>query len=418
VTASNNSTASSATGQRHGSRALLAVGVAMGISSAGSVLNVLALLTYLYQRTQSPLPLGLAVLVNFLPVVVILPLIAPKLGRWPLWAVTGGAAFIQAIIAGSMTILAATHGPLVVLYVASSALGLLTQILWISTLTALPKLVRAADLSGKNVVLQIASQSGAVLGALGLVIQGSAPAWILFLIDALTYVVQAAILIFLLRPAAGVRTEENAPDDVPAPHGAPKPSVHWRERGLALLMPAGFVAVNVLNIAIPLIVFSRLHDGQRGYAAAEMAYPVVAVLVGMAIRRYGKPPLVAALAVVAAGFVGLVLSVDIAVLIVSVGAMGGGIIAANVSTQVLAQSEVGPDALPRVQARASVLAAAISAAAIAGLTVAFEQRSGNTAMLGLALWYVVLLPVAVTVRRAFASVDSARVEHVEGEAPA
>src|SRR5262245_10415187 len=159
-----NSTASSSATIGHQrsatERAMPPLGFAMAVSSAGSVLSVLALLTYLYERTSSPLPVGLAVLLNFLPVVTVLPLVAGRMSRWTLRSTAGGAAFLQAAIAGAMALTAAVRGPLLVLYLASSALGLLTQILWISALSALPRLVDSGRLREANVLLQTSSQTG------------------------------------------------------------------------------------------------------------------------------------------------------------------------------------------------------------------------------------------------------------------
>ena len=56
---------------------------AMAISSVGSILNSIGLLSYLYHRTGSALPVGLAVLLNFLPVIVIVPLVGSRTaGPW------------------------------------------------------------------------------------------------------------------------------------------------------------------------------------------------------------------------------------------------------------------------------------------------------------------------------------------------
>jgi hypothetical protein len=376
----------------------------MAISSAGSVLNVLALLTYLYEQTRSPLPVGLAVLLNFLPVVLILPILGARLGGWSLRLVTGGTAFIQAAIAAVMAVTAAAQGPLVILFAASSALGLLTQVLWIAVLSALPKLLRREQLNSGNVILQVSSQTGAVLGAFGLVVQGSAAAWTLFLLDAVTYLVQGVLLTILLRRAGGgAPTEE--PNDARGTDGGERSAVdtrvRWRELGLALLMPAGFVAMNVLNVAIPLIVYSRLHAGLREYAATEMVYPIVAILAGIAIRRRGRIALPIALGVIAMGFVGLAFAHDLVLLIVSVAALGGSIIGANVATQVLAQTRIPPDALPRIQARASVIAAVVSGIAVLVLSAGFDHNASASVLIGLAAWYAMLVPLGIVVRRAF-----------------
>lgn len=403
MNASSSSTASSPVRREADSdrRLWIALGVGMGVSSAGAVLNMLALLTYLYERTESPLPVGAAVVLNFLPVVVFLPLITSRLGTWSLRGVTAGTAFLQAVIAGMMAITAGTQGPLIILFASSAALGLLTQVLWIAVLSALPKLLSTGKLGRGNALLQTSTQSGAVLGAFGLVIQGSAPAWTLFLLDAGTFLVQGILLMALLS-----RTDANRADTQPAAAAAEPTAARVRPRlrefGLVLLMPSGFIAMNVLNVAIPLIIYSRLHEGLREYAATEMAYPVVAILAGALISRYARTALIPAmLVVIAVGLVGLAFTTDIVLLIVAVGAMGGSVIGANVSTQVLAQTAIPAESLPRIQTSASIVAAVLSGVAVLALSTAFDHDASGVALVGVAVWYLMLVPVSVAVRRAF-----------------
>jgi hypothetical protein len=92
---------------------------------------------------------------------------------------------------------------------------------------------------------------------------------------------------------------------------------------------------------------------------------------------------------------------NLATLLLCVGVLGGSVIAANVSTQVLAQTSVPAEALPRVQANASVVAAITSSAAIFVLAAGFDHHAGPATLLGVAAWYLVLVPLGIQVTRAF-----------------
>jgi hypothetical protein len=387
---------------------------AMATSSVGSVLNTIALLAYLYQRTSSPLPVGGAVLVNFLPVVLIVPLIGARLTGHSLRLAASAAAFGQAALVVSMALVVAADGPLLPLYVASAALGVLTQLLWISILSLLPGIVAPARLASTNIAVQLASQTGAVVGALALVGHGPAAAWVLFAIDAATFVVQGVVLWVMLPPG------ERAPDPVPAGGATGREAtgerpgeparvargLTARERGYGLLMPVGFIAMNVLNVAVPLIILDSFGDGQRQYALTETVYPVAAIAVGALLRRRFRVPAAAGIAVIGAAFVVLGLAGSVPVLLVAVALFGASIIVSNAATQTLVQSNVARERLPRVQSFASATGATLSALAIIAVTAAFDRRAGGVALVVVGVGYLVAAPMTFAImRRRVAAVD-------------
>jgi hypothetical protein len=371
---------------------LRAIYAAMAISSVGSVLNIIGLLAYLYYRTGSALPVGLAVLLNFLPVILIVPFAGSRLTPDSLRTVASGAAFGEAALAGLMAIVVAHDGPLAPLFVASAALGVLTQLLWISVLSQLPRIVAAGRIRSGNIAIQLASQTGAIVGAIALISRGTATTWWLFVADAASFVVQGLLLRFMLPapsrgPGAAVPARADA-DDEADEATEPGRRLTRAESGFAVAMPAGFIALNLLNVAIPLMVLDSLASGQRQYAMAETAYPLAAIIVGVLLRRNFRVPAPAAIAAIGAGFVILGFADSVPVLLIAVAVFGGSVMVANAAIQSLVQTSVPARRLPGLQSVASAIGAALSALVIVGVTIAFSRHDGRLALVLVGVIYL------------------------------
>jgi hypothetical protein len=302
------------------------------------------------------------------------------------------------VVSGGMAVAAATGAPLVVLYVSSSALGLLSMAQRVAILSMLPRLVPREQLSRTNLLVQTSSQVGAVLGALALFARGGAPAWSLLTVDAATFVVQGLVLYLMVVDAAvgGPAT--------PPVEARQEPQARLVRRTLPLLplVPAAFIAMNVLNVAVPLVVLDRIGAGQRGYAAAEAVYPAAAIALALLLRRFNRLSMPWTFLTIGAGFVLLAVSGSLPLVLVAVGVLGAGVVLANAASQSLAQSVLEPHELPVVQVRAAGLGAAISAGGVVGMTAAFANGSDELAMSLLGAYFAVLAGVAVAVNRRWA----------------
>lgn len=387
---------SDAGGRRHARN----LAVANAVSTAGSVLNVVALLTYVYVRTGDSLPVGLAVLVTFLPVALVMPLISGQLARGSLRSIAIGASLLQAGLAAAMAALAAGDGWLPLLYGCASALGLLAMVQRICILSLIPRLVGKDNLAATNLMLQVSSQVGAIVGALGLALRGQAAPWVLFTIDAVSFVVQGAMLHVLLPRESGAEAARPARPAGPATSPAAparKPPVTGLVAFLVLL-PVGFTALNLVNTAVPLLALGTLDLGQRGFALAEVFYPAAAISFAFVLRRIGRLPVPAAIALVALGLAILAAAGNLTTMLVGVSVLGGAIVMSNASTQAWVQAVLPAGVLPAVQARASAMGATASAVLVLAVSAAFDAGHGSKALALLAALCAILAVWSVPLR--------------------
>ena len=384
-----------------GSRSLAgAIATANAISVAGNVLTLVALVSYLYERTGSPLTVAGVVLLGFAPVSGILPLLGPRLAGRSLRTVGTGVGAVQAAVSLGMAAAAAATAPVAVLYVAVAMQGILSMILRVTVLSNMPRLLPPEQLPGANLLLQVSSQLGAIVGASGLAARGHAPAAVLFLIDAVTFAVQAAVLNATVPPT-------------PAP--APVSSTGTAERTLTmplrvplrayLIVPAGYLALNLLNVTAPLIALERLGSGQRGYALSEVVFPAVAIGAGFVLRRHREVPIAPTLLALAASFLVGAFATNMVLFLLAVGLCGGGMLTANAATQAWVQRDVGAAALPALQSRAAGLGAALSAVGVIGVAAAFGAHADRWALLLCAAWFVWLTGLGVAGERSQPAVE-------------
>lgn len=374
---------------RTGPAAVRAITVATGTSTAGSVLNVVAVLSYTYAATGAPVSLGVAVVSGFLPVALLLPVIG---GRLPVGSERRTvllAVLAQAAGAATMAALSVTRW-LVAMFLLVAAMGVLAMITRISLLCLLPRVAGPAGLTGANLRLQVAAQLGAGVGAGLLLARGVTPPWVMFLVDAVSFVLQAGLLARIL-PAAGVARRDPPPGNAAVPPG------HW---ALVLaLLPAGFCAMNLLNAVMPLVAFDRLHAGQRALAAAEVVYPVAAVAVGFLVRRKGRLSMPGAILGLALGFVVLAAADRLVLLLVGVGVLGVAVVMSNATTQVWAQSSLPAGALARWQSRAAAWGATVSTVGVLGISAGFAAGRQAGVLLAVAVLFTGLAGLAVVASR-------------------
>ena len=373
---------------------------ANGISVAGNVLTLVALVTYLFERTGSSLTVAGVVLLGFAPVALMLPLLGPRLAGRPLHSVGAGIAVLQAAVSLAMAAAALATASILVLYLAAATQGILGMVMRVTVLSNLPRLLETGMLTQANLMLQLSSQIGAIVAASGLAARGHASASVLFLIDAFTFALQAAILAAAVPPTpASARAVGEAPAAL-APIPAPTPLRAY------LVAPAGYVALNLLNVTVPLIVLQRLNAGQRGYALSEVVFPSVAIGAGFLLRRRRAPvPIAPTLLALAASFAISAFATSLGLLLLAVGICGGGMLTSNAATQARIQRDVSAAALPALQSRAAGLGAALSAVGVIGVAVAFGVRADRWALLLCAAWFLWLTGLSLAWERSEAVVE-------------
>lgn len=355
---------------------------ANGVSTAGSVLNVIALISLIFGATGESLPVGAVVLVSFLPVAVVTPLVAGRLGRSAprrrAVLLTAG----QAALAGGMALLAAARAPVGWFYLCAAALGLAAMLLRLTILSVIPELVGRERLTKVNVLVQVSSQLGAVAGAGALAAAGGAAPSVLFTADAATFVIQGLLLAWVLprkAPPSGAR------------HAVASRLGRGQILPAVILLPCGFITLNALNVAMPLLALDTLHAGQRGFALAELVYPIAAVLGGLAVRRARRLSIVACLALLVVGWLLLAAVTHLATLLVGVAVLGIAVTLSNASTQAWVQDRVPRDLVFTVQSRAAAVGATVSAVAVLPLSTAFSSGAEHIALVVVALYFLPLV---------------------------
>jgi hypothetical protein len=355
---------------------------ANAISTAGSALNTIGLLTYAFAVTRSSVPVGVAVLVGFLPVTVCAPLLSHWLSGVTLRRTGVATAFGQAAAAGAMAAITFWHGPLALLYACAGLLGLLAMTLRLTILTSLPELVAKERLTSANIRLQVSSQVGAMVGAGLLAALGKAPAWTLFIADGVTFVIQAAVLAAVLPAQASGRTEHGRSRAQPLSAREYLPYL--------VLLPAGFITLNTVNTAMPLLSFETLNAGQRGLALAEVVYPVAAIAAGLLMRRARRLSVPLGVPLLAVGWLLLAGTFHMAEFLVGVAVLGTAVVVTNAATQAWVQGAIPRGTLLTVQSRAAACGAAVSTVAVLGVSSAFSVGQGRMAIGAVGVAFVCL----------------------------
>ncbi|GAA0990575.1 hypothetical protein GCM10009555_076540 [Acrocarpospora macrocephala] len=342
-----------------------AIVVSTGTSTAGIVLNTVAVLSYAYGITRQAIPLGIVIMAGLLPMAVVMPFVGGWLRAGTERRTVLVAVLAQAVGAAVMAGLASTT-LLPAMYAMVAVMGVLAIVTRVALLCLLPQTVPAELLTGANLRFQVASQIGAAAGSAALVVFGETAPWVLFTVNVITFLIQAAILQRALPKASGALPARDPAQLDPA---APLPN--WRRVLLLVLLPAGFCAMSLLNLVIPLIALDRLQDGQRALGAAGVVFPAVAIAAGILLRRRARLHMGATVAILAAGFAVLALADRMALLLVGVGVIGAGVVLSNSSTQVWAQSVASREVLHRWQSWAVAFGGALTTLAVLGVSYGY-----------------------------------------------
>lgn len=258
--------------------------MARAISFAGDGVASVALVLLIAHR--GPGAVGLVLLAETLPY-LLGPLAGSLADRFEQRALMIYSNLGQAVGFG---VLALATPSLPVLFALVAATSLLATVFAPAGKSSIPQLVSKESLSRANALMSTASNLKLVAGpALGGVLAGLAGTRVAFAIDALTFVLSAALMLRLptLRhpqsgnegmwsgTAAGVRYTFNEP----------------RTRALAVgtLVFVAFAAMD--NVALVFLVRDSLHGSQTEYGVAVASFGVGLLLASIALSRYrGKRP--------------------------------------------------------------------------------------------------------------------------------
>lgn len=377
---------------RAGRRISLIV-AANALSVTGSALNLIALVTLLYGSSGGALSVGIVVLIGFLPVVIAMPLVGPRLAPSSPRRLLVCVSLTQAVVVAGMAVDASTpHAHRALLYAAAGALGLGAMMTRVATYTVLPRVVPSGRLPRVNLSLQVSSQVGAAVGALIVVFAHDSPAWALFTADAATFAVQAAFFALAL---SGLVVAADGPAGARSAPPSRKPQLSRVAALFYVLVPVGFIALNVVNVTLPLQALAHLQAGQRGFAAGEFVYPLAAIACGLILRRRDSlPRLGVCVALIATGLLLLAWSPTLSVLLAAVLVVGAGNVLSNAVSQSLLQRSLHGAELGAMQGRAAGVGAAVSAPAVLGIAWGFEHRVGGVIVLVIGCCFAALAAVA------------------------
>jgi hypothetical protein len=342
-----------------------AIVVSTGTSTAGIVLNTVAVLSYAYGITRQAIPLGIVVMAGLLPMAVVMPFVGGWLRAGTERRTVLVAVLAQAAGAGVMAGLASTT-LLPAMYAMVAVMGVLAIVTRVALLCILPRTVPTALLTSANLRFQVSSQIGAAVGSAALVAFGETAPWVLFTVNVITFLIQAAILRRALPKTAGATASRGTAD-----HDTAAQLPNWRRMLLLVLLPAGFCAMSLLNLVIPLIALDRLQDGQRALGAAGFVFPTIAIAAGILLRRRVRLHMGATVAILAAGFIVLALADRLVLLLAGVGVIGAGVVLSNSSTQVWAQSVAPREVLHRWQSWAVAFGGALTTLAVLGVSYGY-----------------------------------------------
>lgn len=383
-------------------RRISLVVTANALSITGSALNLIALVTLLYGSRGGALSVGIVVLIGFLPVAIAMPLVGRRLAPSSPRRLLVCVSLTQAVVVAAMAVDAtAPHVHRALLYAAAGALGFGAMMTRIATYTVLPRVVPSGRLPRVNLSLQVSSQMGAAFGALIVVFAHDSPAWALFTADAATFALQAGV--FALALSGLVIAADGPAGDRPTPPSR-RPVLSRAAALFYVLVPTGFIALNVVNVALPLQALAHLHAGQRGFAAGEFVYPLAAIACGLILRRRDSlPRLGMCVALIAIGLLLLAWSPTLSVLLAGVLVVGAGNVLSNAVSQSLLQRTFHGAELGAMQGRAAGVGAAVSTPAVLGIAWGFENRVGGLIVLVIGCCIAALAAVASVAERVLGS---------------
>jgi MFS family permease len=267
-----------ATALRHAPlRRLLA---ALAASQAGDWLYNTALLAFVFERTHSTAWLGLVTVMRVLPIVVLGPLggvVADRFDRRLVMIVCDvlRAAIMLALVAAAILQLPVVLAP------ALAALATAASAPYPScTAASLVRLVPDADLPGANaaraVIGPLCVVGGPALGALLLLL---GPAWVVFAINAATFVV-SALLVAGIAPGAWSRAPKDTAPATDLAAGIASPAARWwadlLDGGRALLSNRSATRLVSADVLCSML-----------YGVETVALVVIGARLGLSAQGYG-----------------------------------------------------------------------------------------------------------------------------------
>ena|SRR5215211_2194882 len=307
--------------------------LALAQSSIGTGAAYVALLLVAYERFRSPWAIGLILLADVLPAMLLGPVFGAVADRWSRRAAT--------IVADVLRVVAFAGIALVDGFVPSLLLALLagvgTGIFTPAALASLPSLVERRRLPAASAlygaVMDVGFVTGPGLGALALLF-GAPEAILAF--NAITFGISAVLLVALPFGAAPRSAEERAA----------APSL-MREAREGLVVTAGFPGLRIVliasagalffggffNVGEVLLATEELDVGQSGYAVLVAVYGVGFISGSLAGGRGGrlsklKWRYLAGMLMMAGGFLasGVAPSLGVAVVTFAIGGFGNGLL--------------------------------------------------------------------------------------------
>lgn len=258
------------------------------LASAGAEMQLLAVGWELYDRTKSPLDLGLVGLVMVIPVIFLALPAGHAADRFPRKLLILVAQALMALASLGLTVLSASRGPVawfyVALFVAGVAHAISMPARWSILRQLVPDHLLSNAITWNSSGWQVASVAGPALGGL-IIAQSGHPSWVYGLDLVLSFVVLA--LIAGIKPTAAVRLDQPAT---------------WQ----TLLAGIRFVGSNRLILAtitldlfavllggavalLPIFARDILHVGAQGYGWLRAAPSIGAAV--MALTLAHRPPL-------------------------------------------------------------------------------------------------------------------------------
>ena len=207
------------------------------VTNVGDSLYLVATLWLVFVLSGSTLYTGLAGFLLMLPQALQF-LTGPLVDRWPArWLLVAVQAVEATVIAGIVVVWAAGHLSVWLLLVAVPLLSLLNQFVYPTLQAALPRLVPREQLSSANAAFAFAYQGvDMAFNAIGGVLIAAVGGFVLYVVDAATFLVAMALFATVAIPAARPADPPDAPEPATAdPAGdlddgaAAEPAGYWVE---------------------------------------------------------------------------------------------------------------------------------------------------------------------------------------------
>ena len=402
---------------------------AMLVSFTGSWAYNVALLAVVYERTESLAWVGATTVVRLVPAILTSPYAGVLADRFERVRVMVASDLLAAASQAALAVVVLASGPVVAMVVLASVTAIAIGPFESASAAVIPQVVEEDDLAAANalrgVLENVIQVAGPALGALLLVV--FAP-WVVFALDAASYLVSAALL-------AGMRTRSRPVDVTEGGTAGPLRQLRvglreiGRSRGVALLVGLSVLASFVYGTDTVLLLGAAeelLGMGPDGYGLLLTGLSIGGIAAVAIVNRLAgstRLALVLMIGMLVYTLPNIVLAVtsDPAVAVVAQVVRGAGTLVVDVLAVTALQRAVAPDVMARVFGVfwALILGAVALGALTAPLVVAVLGLEGAIVALAVApaLLALLALPELARVDRAAAARTrtlGARVEVLEG----